>query len=53
MKLPYRVLVLEDDENALAGIVELLSESGYDVTACVRVRRREAHPVDHDATTCS
>jgi DNA-binding response OmpR family regulator len=33
MKLPYRVLVLEDDENALAGIVELLSENGYDVTA--------------------
>lgn len=33
MKLTYRVLVLEDDENALAGIVELLSESGYDVTA--------------------
>jgi CheY-like chemotaxis protein len=32
MKLPYRVLVLEDDENALAGIVELLIESGYDVT---------------------
>jgi CheY-like chemotaxis protein len=32
MKLQYRVLVLEDDENTLAGIVELLSESGYDVT---------------------
>jgi CheY-like chemotaxis protein len=32
MKLPHRVLVLEDDENALAGIVELLVESGYDVT---------------------
>ena len=32
MKLQYRVLVLEDDENALAGIVELLSEHGYDVT---------------------
>jgi DNA-binding response OmpR family regulator len=32
MKLQYRVLVLEDDDNALAGIVELLSESGYDVT---------------------
>lgn len=32
MKLPYRVLVLEDDENALAGIVELLTTSGYDVT---------------------
>ena len=33
MKLPYRVLVLEDDENALIGVVELLSERGYDVTA--------------------
>jgi DNA-binding response OmpR family regulator len=33
MKLPYRVLVIEDDENALAGIVELLTNSGYDVTA--------------------
>jgi DNA-binding response OmpR family regulator len=32
MKLPYRVLVLEDDDNALAGIVELLSENSYDVT---------------------
>ncbi len=32
MKLQYRVLVLEDDENALAGIVELLLESGYQVT---------------------
>jgi DNA-binding response OmpR family regulator len=32
MKLQYRVLVLEDDDNALAGIVELLLESGYDVT---------------------
>jgi DNA-binding response OmpR family regulator len=32
MKLPYRVLVLEDDENALAGIVEMLTASGYDVT---------------------
>jgi len=32
MNLQYRVLVLEDDENALAGIVELLTNSGYDVT---------------------
>jgi DNA-binding response OmpR family regulator len=32
MKLRYRVLVLEDDENALAGVVELLAESGCDVT---------------------
>ena len=32
MKLPYRVLVIDDDENALVGIVELLHASGYDVT---------------------
>ena len=32
MKLPYRVLVLEDDENALLGVVELLTDSGFDVT---------------------
>jgi DNA-binding response OmpR family regulator len=32
MKLPHRILVLEDDDNALAGIVELLTECGYDVT---------------------
>ena len=36
MKLPYRVLVIEDDENALAGIVELLTESGYDVTPAAK-----------------
>jgi CheY-like chemotaxis protein len=33
MKLPYRILVLDDDEAALAGIVELLREAGYNVTA--------------------
>lgn len=32
MKLPYRVLVLEDDENALLGVVELLREGGFDAT---------------------
>jgi DNA-binding response OmpR family regulator len=32
MKLPYRILVLDDDENALSGIVELLRDAGYDVT---------------------
>jgi CheY-like chemotaxis protein len=32
MKLRYRVLVLEDDQNALAGVVELLTESGCEVT---------------------
>ena len=32
MKLPYRILVLDDDEHALAGIVELLRDSGYVVT---------------------
>jgi CheY-like chemotaxis protein len=33
MKLPYRILVLDDDEAALAGIVELLEERGYVVGA--------------------
>lgn len=32
MKLPYRILVLDDDENALAGIVELLHGADYHVT---------------------
>jgi DNA-binding response OmpR family regulator len=33
MKLPYRVLVLDDDEHALAGIVEMLRDADYHVTA--------------------
>jgi DNA-binding response OmpR family regulator len=32
MKLPYRILVLDDDENALEGIVELLRDAGYAVS---------------------
>ena len=32
MNVLHRILVLEDDDNALAGIVELLTECGYDVT---------------------
>jgi DNA-binding response OmpR family regulator len=32
MKLPYRILVLDDDENALSGILELLSDADYQVT---------------------
>ena len=32
MKLPYRILVLDDDEPALEGIVELLLDAGYDAT---------------------
>lgn len=32
MKLPFRILVLDDDDSALAGIVELLRDSGYLVT---------------------
>lgn len=32
MKLPYRVLVLDDDEHALTGIVELLRDAGHNVT---------------------
>ncbi len=31
-KLPYRILVLDDDENALSGIVELLRDATYVVT---------------------
>ena len=32
MKMPYRVLLLDDDENALTGITEMLTVAGYDVT---------------------
>ena len=32
MKLPYRILVLDDDEHALAGVVELLRDANYIVT---------------------
>lgn len=32
MKLPYRILVLDDDEQVLAGIVELLRDAGHLVT---------------------
>jgi DNA-binding response OmpR family regulator len=32
MKLPFRVLVLDDDEHALSGIVELLRDAGHHVT---------------------
>jgi len=33
MKLPYRILVLDDDEHALSGLVELLRDAEYVVTA--------------------
>jgi DNA-binding response OmpR family regulator len=32
MKLPYRILVLEDDPNTLSGVVEMLREARYQVT---------------------
>ena len=32
MKLPYKILVLDDDDAALEGIVEMLREMGYLVT---------------------
>ena len=32
MKLPYRILVLDDDQHALGGIVELLRDAGHHVT---------------------
>ena len=31
MKLPYRILVLDDDENTLSGLVELLAAAEYQV----------------------
>ena len=33
MKLPYRILVLDDDEHALSGLVELLRDADYRVTS--------------------
>jgi DNA-binding response OmpR family regulator len=35
MKLPFRILLVDDDENAVAGIYELLRDADYDVTAAV------------------
>lgn len=32
MKLPYRILVLDDDANALSGMVEILRDAQYQVT---------------------
>jgi DNA-binding response OmpR family regulator len=32
MKLPYRILVIDDDEHALSGIVDLLRDAGHHVT---------------------
>ena len=32
MKLPYRILVLDDDDNTLSGIVEMLLDTGHQVT---------------------
>jgi CheY-like chemotaxis protein len=33
MKQPFRILLLDDDPHALAGLAELLEGAGYDVTA--------------------
>jgi DNA-binding response OmpR family regulator len=32
MKLPYRILVLEDDANTLSGVLEMLRDANYQVT---------------------
>ena len=32
MKQPFRVLILDDDENAVTGLAELLRSLGHDVT---------------------
>lgn len=50
MKLPYRILVLDDDEVALSGVVELLRDAGHHVTAAatydVAKRLLSAGPFD-------
>ena len=43
MKLPYRILVLDDDENALSGIVELLRDAEYGVTGAVTYDAAKRH----------
>jgi DNA-binding response OmpR family regulator len=43
MKLPYRVLVLDDDPHALDGISELLYEAGYDVTPAASYNDAKKH----------
>lgn len=35
MKLPFRILVLDDDEHALSGLVELLRDAGHAVTGAL------------------
>ena len=32
MKMPYRILVLDDDPNTLSGVVEMLRDAAYQVT---------------------
>ena len=32
MKVPYRILVIDDDEHALAGLLEMLRDAGHHVT---------------------
>jgi CheY-like chemotaxis protein len=31
MTLPFKILVLDDDEHALSGLVELLREAGHTI----------------------
>lgn len=39
MKMAYRLLVLDDDEHALDGMVELLRDAGYQVTPAIAYDR--------------
>jgi DNA-binding response OmpR family regulator len=50
MKLPYRILLLEDDEPALEGMVELLRDAGYAVTPALTYdeAKRHLHEADFD-----
>ena len=50
MKLPYRILVLDDDPNTLSGIVEMLRDADYQVTgaATYDTARRLLGIADYD-----
>ena len=43
MRLPYRILVLDDDEHALAGLVELLRDAGHIVTGAATYDAAKRH----------
>lgn len=43
MKLPFRILVVDDDENALGGMVEILRDAGYEVAGVTTYDAAKRH----------